>query len=710
MRPLLQSLTPNLDDQCREAMNHQVAGRPELAAPLYREILSAQPRHATANHCLGMLYVQTRQPSLGLPHLLASLETNPQNPHYWLGYLEALLSNGQLDDATSTLALGRQHGLESPAVDEFARRLKARTAQSRDAAKLERVLLDLLDHGQLAQAGDAARVLTERFPDRGLGWKTLGALQWAEGRPDLALASMQKSVALLPRDAEALANLGALLTKLDRVDAAENFLNRALQIDPDLAIAYPPLGDVYQVQGRYEEAEGVFRRAISLPFTRADWHEDMRYTSLLFMLSHNPTIDAQALFAEHRRVGMTIEAAARPSRTEHRNSRDPERALKIGVVSGDLFAHPVATFIEPLLEKMGGRDDLELTAYYNHVIEDETTSRLRRHFARWHPIAALPDAQLEQQIVDDGIDILIDLSGHTSRNRLRAFARKPAPVQASWIGYPGTTGLAAMDYYFADKFWLPPGRFEAQFTEKLVYLPANVPFQTHASAPPVNPLPALASGALTFGSFNRLGKINAATVRAWSELLRAVPASTLLVGGLPAEGARGRLTGQFASRGIAPERLRLHSRGSMDDYLALHHCVDICLDTFPYTGGTTTNHALWMGVPTLTIAGQTPAARQGAAALGLVGLDDFIAADDADFVAKGIRWATRLPALSEVRAGLRERCSNSLPHHPEVIVAGLERALRHMWRRWCAGLPPESFDSTGTAGDPNSHRRPPGSI
>jgi predicted O-linked N-acetylglucosamine transferase (SPINDLY family) len=716
MRPLLQSLTANPDDRCREAMNHQVAGRPELAEPLYREILSAQPGHANANHCLGMLYVQMRQPSLGLPHLLASLETNPKNPDYWLGYLEALLSNGQLVEATSTLALGRQHGLESAAVDEFARRLTARILQenqevrhapsapapiparaerrreSRDAAKMERVLLDLLTQGKLTEAGDAARALTERFPDRGLGWKTLGALQWAEGRPDLALASMEKSVGLLPRDAEALANLGALLTKLQRVDAAETYLNRALEIDPDLAIAYPPLGDVYQVQGRYDEAEAVFRRAISLPFARADWHEDMRHTSLLFMVSHNPTIGADALFAEHRRVGMAYEALARTTRTEHCNSRDPERRLKIGVVSGDLFTHPVATFVEPVLEKLNGRDGLELTAYYNHVVEDQTTGRLRRHVERWRPIFALSDAQLERQIIDDGIDILIDLSGHTSRNRLRAFARKPAPVQASWLGYPGTTGLSAVDYYFADPYWLPPGQFDRHFVEKLIYLPATAIFQPEPTAPPVNALPALAAGHLTFGSFNRLGKINAGTIGLWSKLLRALPTSRLILAGIPLDGRHHQLMERFAAEEVAPERLVCHARGPIDAYLALHHQVDLCLDTFPYNGGTTTHHALWMGVPTLTMTSTTPAGRQGAGILGLAGLGEFIATDAADFVAKGLHWATRLTSLAELRAGLRERCRQAPSQRPEVLVAALERALRRMWTRWCAGLPAESFE------------------
>ena len=704
-------------------MSHQIAGRVELAEPLYREILGAEPQHAAANHCLGMLYVQMRQPSLGLPYLLTSLQASPQNPDYWLGYLEALLSNGQLDEATSTLALGRQHGLESAAVDEFARRLNARFPQasflqegrevrhapsapapiparaerrreSRGAAKMERGLLDLLSSGKFVDACPAARALTERFPDRGLGWKTLGALQWADGRPDLALAAMERSVGLLPQDAEALANLGALLTKLERVDEAETYLNKALQIDPDLAMAYAPLGDVYQVQGRYEEAEAVFRRALSLPFARADWHEDMRHTSLLFMLSHNPTIGADALFAEHRRVGMAFEALAPSTRTEHRNSRDPERRLKIGMVSGDLFTHPVATFVEPVLEKLNGRDSLELTAYYNHVVEDETTGRLHRYFERWRPIFALSDAQLERQIIDDGIDILIDLSGHTSRNRLRAFARKPAPVQASWIGYPGTTGLTAMNYFLADPHFLPPGQFDRYFTEKLAYLPAQAPFQPNATAPPVNLLPALATGRITFGSFNRLGKINAATIDIWSQLLRALPTAKMLLGGMTLDAQRLKLIDQFAAQGIDHHRLAFHARCGVDAYLALHQHVDLCLDTFPYTGGTTSIHAVWMGVPTLTIAGSTPAARSGAAILGQVGLDGFTATDAADFVAKGLFWSTHLRELAQVRAGLRARLQHSPSRQAGTVAAALEQALRHMWRRWCAGLPAESFHST----------------
>jgi predicted O-linked N-acetylglucosamine transferase (SPINDLY family) len=209
-----------------------------------------------------------------------------------------------------------------------------------------------------------------------------------------------------------------------------------------------------------------------------------------------------------------------------------------------------------------------------------------------------------------------------------------------------------------------------------------------------NALPALEAGGLCFGSFNRLGKINASTVHLWSGLLLALPTAKLLIGGMALDGQHGALIEQFAAHGIARERLTFRPRCDMNSYLALHHQVDICLDSTPYCGGTTTNHALWMGVPTLTLAGSTPAGRQGAALMGHLALDEFIAHDAADFVGKGVYWSDHLSALADVRRGLRERCARSPLQQAELIVAGLEGALRQMWRRWCAGLPAESFDAS----------------
>jgi predicted O-linked N-acetylglucosamine transferase (SPINDLY family) len=373
--------------------------------------------------------------------------------------------------------------------------------------------------------------------------------------------------------------------------------------------------------------------------------------------------------------------------------------LQIGFVSADLRHHPVASFVEPLLARLAMHSTLSLHAYYNHAVEDVATKRLRGYFSQWHAIANLSDAALAQKIADDGIDILIDLSGHTGSNRLLCFARKPAPVQASWIGYPGTTGLRAMDYYLADRYFLPPGVFDSQFTEKLVYLPANAPFLPDEAAPPVNALPALSNGFVTFGSFNRISKLSRSAIALWSRLLRALPDARMLLGGMPREGEYDSLIGLFVQEGIARERLRFHSRCSTADYLALHHQVDMCLDTFPYAGGTTTNHALWMGVPTLTLAGRTVPGRQGAALLGQVGLEAFVATDAADFQDKGLHWAGDLAALAEVRAGLRARIEQSPIRHPDVIAAGLERAFRIMWQHWCARLPAKSFEVSPSAMD-----------
>jgi predicted O-linked N-acetylglucosamine transferase (SPINDLY family) len=716
----------SLDERLAQAVQYQLAGQLDRAEQIYRAILDAQPRHAGANHCIGMLQVHSKRPADGLPYLFAALQTNPEVPDYWLGYLEALLLAGQIASANTALALARQHGLTGAEVEEFAQRLanqppaglkslgaarssdaadrvfapppthttkKARTEQRREDRLVKRQedeIEGFLKRGRFDKALTLAQSMTKDFPECGVGWKVLGALLWAKDNFADAVAAMETSVRLLPEDAEAHTNLGAALLKVERFTEAEAWLRIAVQIDPEFVSAHLHLGNLCQLQGRYAEAEASLRCATAVQSGGIDLDRDMRYSGLLFVLSHNPAVDANTLFAEHCRVGAILEADLRDSRPSHLNSREPDRALRVGWVSGDLYDHALASFIEPVLAQLRNHASLELYAYYNHTVEDKVTRRLKEYFAQWNQVTTLSDVQLAKKITDDRIDVLIDLSGHTTRNRLRTFARKPAPIQASWMGYPGTTGLKAMDYYLADRYFLPPGPLDAQFTEKILRIPA-VPFQGSVFAPPVNVLPALANGSLTFGSFNRLGKINPVTVALWSELLRAVPDSRMLIAGLPRDGRDQRLIGQFTDAGIAHERLVVHHRESMDRYLALHHEVDICLDTYPYCGGTTTLHAVWMGVPTLTVAGPTPASRQGAAILGQIGLDEFVAANAADFVAKGRYWATHLTALSEIRATLRHRWQQSPAHKPQVIAAGIEQAIRRMWGNWCANLPAESF-------------------
>jgi predicted O-linked N-acetylglucosamine transferase (SPINDLY family) len=688
--PLLVA-SSNLDEACTEAMKHHIKGRPDLAESLYREILRVDPGHATANHCIGMVHVQQQRASDGIPHLVAALEANPQSRDYWLGYMEALLMSGRTDEAKSTLALGRQHGLDGRAVEDFAQRLDAHL---RAALHMESAMLALLEMGKLSEARESAREMTERFPERGLGWKTWGALLGAAGQTDDALVAMRVSARLMPRDAETHTNLAATLMKLERLDEAEACLKTALEIDPDCAVAYAHLGTVYQLQHRYPEAEASLRRSILLSPNDIEFNEIQRRTSLLFVLSHNPAVSAEDLFDEHCRVGAHWEDGLVSPRPRHSNIPDPERRLHIGMVSGDFCDHSVAGFIEPVLALLRNYESIELHGYYNKDSEDHVTRRLRGHFDHWRPVLSLSNEQLADQIKDDGIDVLFDLSGHTFRNRLAAFALKPAPIQVSWLGYPGTSGLSAMDYYLADRHWLPPGEFDGQFTEKLAYLPDRWVFQHHANAPAVNDLPALVAGSMTFGSFSRMSKLTPSTLRLWAPLLRALPNAQMLLGDAPAEDDERRLIDEFAAQGITRDRLIFHGRSTMNSYLALHHRVDLCLDTVPYAGGTTTMHALSMGVPTLTLAGSTPFGRAGAGILAQLGLEAFTATDAADFIAKGEYWATHLGALAEVRRGLRARLQKSPERQPGFFVAQFERALRHMWRRWCARLPAESFHSS----------------
>lgn len=716
-----------LNESCAQAVTRQLAGELDLAAQMYRAILQTEPQHAAANHCLGMLLVQSKRPSEGLAYLIAALATDPQVADYWLGYLEALLLAGQTDEAKNTLALARQHGLQGAAVENFAARLSVkllppstpmsapsislpaanppptgevvraeRRRASRGANKLETQVLAQVKERNFAAAHLSAGTLTRRFPGRGLGWKVLGALLAADGRMDEALSAVQEAARLLPGDAEVFCNLGVMFSKLKRFEEAEASLQEAVSINPKFDDSYLNLGFLYASMEKFPEAEAMFRRAVAESRPGDNVQNDMRHSSLLFLLSHNPAVPAAQLFAEHIAMGRWLEGPAGPGRPRHSNDPQPERPLKVGIVSGDLNSHAVANFIEPVLKDLQSRKGLELHAFYNNEIEDETSRRMRTYFAQWHAVSALTDLELVGLIKANAVDILIDLSGHTSFNRLRAFALKPAPIQASWLGYPGTTGLRAMDYYFADEHFLPTGQFDGSFTEKIAYLPAAWTFEPHVNAPPVNALPALAAGFVTFGSFNRLGKLNAFTIRLWSRLLRETPHSIIILAGIPLDERRQALTELFNAEGIVSQRIAFFHRSDMETYLALHNQVDICLDTFPYTGGTTTNHALWMGVPTLTLAGPTPASRQGAANLSHVGLEGFTASDPDDFVEKGRFWSTEIAALAEVRRGLRERWREAPLRQSATVAAGLDTALRHMWRRWCGHLPAQSFSITAS--------------
>lgn len=581
----------------------------------------------------------------------------------------------------------------------------------------------LYNKGNITEAAKIARSFTERFPADGNAWRWLGIALHRLGRYDDAVAPLRKAAELLPEELESRTVLAdtlrlkgqyaeteqvcrAILTinpeyaEAQRIFAmslvhqgrvAEGFAaaRRAIELKPDDSSIYSTLGVLQLDLGFIAEAEQNFRVALE-----KNPKDSISADNFLFALAHNPEIDQGTLFAEHLKFAQQHEAPVRAQWPRHVNKRSPTRKLKIGLVSGDLFRHAVASYLLPVMQHLANDPNVSLHVYNNYIMEDDYTRSLRDCADDWQQITGMPDAHLANKIRDERIDILFDLSGHTGRNRLLTFARKPAPIQVSWLGYPATTGLSAVDYYLVDRFGVPFGDAERMFSEKIVHLPANAPFQPEKSAPPVNILPAMHNGYVTFGSFNRMNKLRRDVIALWAELLHAQPSSRMLLGAIANDDDEQLLTDWFGSVGIGRERLMFRRRSSIPVYLQQHFHVDICLDTFPYTGSTTVLNSLWMGVPTLTICGDTLPSRAGATWMSHVGLESFLAADKADFVAKGVALSSDIAALAAIRSGLRERCTASAAFRPEVVAAGLSRALRIMWQRWCDDQPPVAFEVT----------------
>ncbi|MGF6769736.1 putative O-linked N-acetylglucosamine transferase (SPINDLY family) [Paraburkholderia sp. GAS199] len=579
----------------------------------------------------------------------------------------------------------------------------------------------IYNRGQYSEAVKLARSLTSRFPADGNAWRWLGITMHRLGRYDEALEPLRKAAELLPEELESRAVLADTLRLKGLYKEAEQVGRASLAINPNHAEALRILGMALVHQGQVAEGLAAARRAVELAPENSSAHSTLGVLLLdlglvaeaeqsfriaveknpkdaiaadnfLFALTHNPAIDQNVLFAEHAKFAEHHEAPVRSQWPAHVNKRVPNRKLKIGLVSGDLFRHAVASYLLPVMEQLASDPSVSLHVYSNHVVEDDYTELLRGFAVEWHQITGMADAQLANKIREERIDVLFDLSGHTGRNRLLTFARKPAPIQVSWLGYPATTGLSAMDYYITDRFGVPFGDSERMFSETMVHLPANASFLPEQSAPPVNILPAMHNGYVTFGSFNRMNKLRADVIALWAELLRAQPSSRMLLGAIGNEDDEQLLIEWFADAGIDRERLMFRRRSRVPVYLQQHFHVDICLDTFPYTGSTTVLNSLWMGVPTLTIAGDTLPSRAGATWMSHVGLQQFVAADKADFVAKGVALSSNIEALAELRNGLRQRCMASAAFRPDMVAAGLSRALRIMWQRWCDGQPAAAFE------------------
>lgn len=545
----------------------------------------------------------------------------------------------------------------------------------------------LIQKGSFLLALKVCLQATEKFPMSADLFNALGSIYFLLGRHEEAIAPLKRAIELNASYGDAYNNLGCVFFDQKDYVNARYYLLKVLEISSGVGSTYRCLGQIARELDRdYAKAIALTRKALEL-----DPDDTVAHNSLLYMLSEFEDVTPEELFLEHKRYGARAEIRWQEKRSPHINSKDRDRLLKIGFVSGDFYKHAVASFFEPILASLAKMESIQLYAYYSNSIEDDITRRMKSYAKGWCQIEDLDDDEVCSVIRRDQIDILFDLSGHTSNNRLQLFARKPAPIAVSWIGYPGTTGLSTVDYFVADRFYIPYGEFDHLFTEKLVYIPCASTFQMEEGAPPVGPLPAISNGRLTFGSFNRISKITEGTIIAWSRLMASVPNSRILIGGMHSDRDLSTFLDLFDNNGVAKDRIDFFGRTNMLEYLALHNRVDICLDTFPYNGGTTIHHALSMGVPTLSIYGKKIPSRSSAAILGQVGLNSFLANDVDDFVARGVYWSQNLEALAEIRSQLRQICSDSIKSKPDLLASYLNRALRKMWEKWCDGEAASTF-------------------
>lgn len=545
-------------------------------------------------------------------------------------------------------------------------------------------LIELFMTGQYLALEQQLLALLDIHPHWLIGWKMLSDTYMVQ-KKDATHAAYQ-ALQLNKLDPQEHCYYGlALKSQNDLIGAAQAF-EQAIELKPDYVAAINNLGIVKKDLGEIEQGIACFQQALQLKPSFASC-----FSNLLFCLSHDDASTAEILWQRHCQFAQYYESATKANIKKHTNLKAQGRTLNIGFVSADLREHSLSNFFEPLLPYLQKNPELNLYAYAATAIEDATSERLKVYFKQWQVVDQMNDEDLANKIRRDAIDILVDLDGHTSGNRLTMFALKPAPMQVSWLGYLATTGLNNMDYYLGDEYLLPQGLLDKQFTEKLVQLPINAPFSPVAESPEVNSLPALNNGYLTFACFNRTNKITQSTVQLWSSVLVQLPTSKCLLIGDAQSGNHQKILDWFKQYGVDASRLVWTPRTSMPGYLALHHQVDVCLDTMPANGVTTTCYAAWMGVPTLCIAGDRMISRGAQAVMRHLSLDDFVVADAASYLAKASYFAENLVELADVRQQLRSRFKQSLFSQPDIAANALYIAFRQMWKRWCAGKQAKAF-------------------
>lgn len=657
--------TSSASDLIAQGHSAQERGDLEAAERWYRAAVAADPHAADAQMNLGNALKERAQLPAAVEAYERALAIDPDHAstHYNLGLV--LLDSGDL-------ARVEQH---------------MRTAvHLRPAFPQAWLVLALAQEGQgnLDGAVQSCRRSLDLDPDYVEALLTLAPIYRRQGRHQDATVCFVKALALRPDDADAQLKLGLIYKDHGEIGAAIASFRAALALRPGDALALGDLGNALQEVGEIDEAISNYRQALAIMPGKV-----AGYGNLLFTLNYHPDLAPEQIYDAYRDFDARFGQPLRSTWRRHDNDRNASRRLRIGYVSPDFNRHPVRHFLEPLLARHDKRA-VEVLAYAELEREDEVTARYRSHVDHWIPTRGVSDEALADRICADRVDVLVDLAGHTANNRLGVFARKPAPVSVSWLGYGYTTGLTAIDYILIDAAGAPVGS-EHLFAETPWRLatPAYV-YRPAEGMGEVGPLPAASrDGQISFGTLTRSVRINHRSIRVWSQILKRVPRARLVVDSrnfLDA-GMRARLTEKFGREGIGPERLELGFHTPPWDVL---RGIDIGLDCFPHNSGTTLFESLYMGVPIISLAGRPSVGRLGSSILQGIGHPEWIAGSEEDYVDKAVTLAADLAGLAHLRGGLRAEMSASGLMDEPGFARKVEAAYREMFSAWSNGLPQSS--------------------
>ena len=663
------SLSPDNPDVHSNLGNQlQRLGRLEEAEACLLRALQIKPDHAEAHNILGIVCQRAGRLAQAETRFLRALQINPDYVEAYNNLGVTLKDLNRLDEAEASCrralhdrpdfveahgnlgAILMRSGRLNEAEFSFRRALQLKPDHAGVHGMLGKLLRDL---GRLDEAVASYRRAQEIDPDHTEALYDLCNALLELGRLDDAVASYRRVLASRPDHAEAHNNLGIALKKLGRLDEAEASCRRALAIKPDYAEAHSNLGGILKDAGRLNEAMASDRRAIELDPGNAAIHSNFLYT-----LSFHPDFDERAILAEMKLFAAAHLGAIPAPKTPAARQPMPGRRMRIGYVSPDFRNHCQSFFTLPLLSHHD-RTNYEIHCYAHLPRPDLISARLAEHADVWRPTHLKSDEQLAAQISADGIDILVDLTMHMANGRPLLFARKPAPVQLAWLAYPGTTGNPAMDYRITDPWLDPPELGDDRYTETSLRLPDTFwCYDPLISGLQPNPLPASSAGHLTFGCLNNFCKISDDTLRRWGQVMARLPSSRLIL--QAASGRhRQRVLDLLAQYDIAAERIEFVGFQPRWQYLQTYQRIDICLDTLPYNGHTTSLDAYWMGVPVVSKVGASVVGRAGWSQLNNLGLAELAAFDDPSFIDIAVGLATDWSRLKHLRRTLRSRLEAS---------------------------------------------------